>query len=88
MSRLERLDQVLDELITDAADLKVTLTDENWQDLRHRLCNSGGMSGVSYGTTVREVAPCETKKGKPTRCFFCVWITRTEDGFYEYGCNT
>ncbi len=86
--RVERLDQVIEALPARAVESKVTISPENWENLIHRLCNPGGMSGYKYGTDYRDKAKCETKNGKGTRAYFVVWIIRTDAGMYEFGCNT
>ena len=86
--RVEMLSQVRDALHGRAVEAKVTISDDNWEQLRHRLCNPGGMSGYKYNQSSREAVPCETKNGKGTRAHFCVWISRTDAGVYEFGTNT
>ena len=77
------LHDVIDALPGERDELNVTVADADWSELIADLSQH-----VAYGQTIRGNAKCATKRGKPTRCYFCVWITRTDSGRYEFGCNT
>ena len=80
---LESHSEVMLALPAQATACKVEISQENWGQLISDLSTH-----VDRGQTIRAAAKCDTKRGKPTRAFFCVWITRTDNGRYEHGCNT
>lgn len=84
---LETLASVLHQLPARAVESKVTCEDAAWDAMIEELS-----LGVPVGYTVRSAAKCNSYRGKPlgarAKRHFCVWITRRDDGRYEYGCNT
>ena len=77
------LSECIDHLATEAKELRVELSEENWTDLIERLAVP-----MSYDSQNRASVKCETKNGKPTRAYFCVCIVRKDNGRYEMMCNT
>ena len=82
--RLNMLSEVIDHVEQDAKDMKVVVDPEDWSDMIRRLCDSG----ISYEETRRVSTQITSKNGRRSRLYFCVWVTRTCHGMYEYGVNT
>jgi hypothetical protein len=70
-----RLDLALDEVAVFLEKEKIELK----ENFRERFA----FGGIAYGTDKRESFEIETLKGKGTRKYFQLIITRLDSGFYE-----
>lgn len=88
--------ETLGEILTDHLparrdEMELTISESEWADLIERLSvyiPYPTLEDMGKFSTIRGAAKADTKKGKKTNCYFCVWITRVDSGRYEYGCNT
>jgi len=81
---METLWQVFDQIDERKAEMKAEIDPVDWEALENHFC----FGGISYDETKRYSVPIKKLKGKGTRKYFCVWVTRTDHGTYEYGVNT
>lgn len=80
----DMLSDVFDAIDNDIHTMRVSLSEDNAKALFEHFA----FGGVAYGETKRYSVPIQSLKGKNTRKYFCVWVTRTDSGRYEYGVNT
>lgn len=85
--RFERLDQVIDALDGERAELRLECDVTEWADLIDLLWQP-----MNYGTNRRAIAKATSKRGKPcgprSSTYFVANVWRTDAGIYELACNS
>ena len=78
------LSEAIENLRLDSVEMKLEISPENWDTLVERYTSDG----VKYNQYISSAVPCDKKRGKNTRAWFCTRITRRDDGRYEWTSNT